>query len=73
MSQSDTARRHLFRGLLGLLAIVLSRRRLAAAQEPGILTIDLNQWQLVRVKHGAHVVEIPTATIFSELARENTS
>lgn len=38
-------------------------------REPGVLTIDLNQWTALKVKHGDHEVEIPVETIWQEIVK----
>jgi hypothetical protein len=52
---------------LAVIGLLLTTRRVAYAAEPGVLTIDLNQWDRVVVKHGDDVITVRPQAIFNAL------
>jgi len=52
---------------LAVIGLLLTTRRVTYAAEPGVLTIDLNQWDRVVVKHGNETITARPQAIFAAL------
>jgi hypothetical protein len=56
---------------LAVIGLLLTTRRMANAAEPGVLTIDLNQWDRVVIRHGTETITARPQAIFAALKETN--
>ena len=57
--------------VMGLISVIATPPQLT--RDKGVLTVNLDQWTLIRVVCEGRAIEIPPKVLFDELAREEPS